>query len=132
MLFPIEKELSKTEMDLWKNHEKLLLQLGFQCEFQNETLYIHGVPVVLPENSIDACINSLLADLQDRDIDQGDVAHHLVRRLTQNASKDVVIRKPEEAQALIETLFQCEEHTLAPNGKKIMHTLLLTDIASNF
>jgi DNA mismatch repair protein MutL len=132
MLFPIEKELSKIEMDLWLSHEKLLKQLGFQFENQHETLLIHGVPTVLPENSIDNCVDSLLSDLQDRDVDQGDVAHHLVRRLTQNASKDSVIRHPEEAQKLIEALFQCEEHTLAPNGKKIMHTLLLTDIASNF
>lgn len=132
MLFPIEKELSKIEMDLWLSHEKLLKQLGFQCEHQHETLFIHGVPTVISENSIDSCVDSLLSDLQDRDIDQGDVAHHLVRRLTQNASKDAVIRHPEEAQKLIESLFQCEEHTLAPNGKKIMHTLLLTDISSNF
>jgi len=132
MLFPIEKELSKIEMDLWLSHEKLLKQLGFQCEYQHETLFIHGVPTVISENSIDSCVDSLLSDLQDRDIDQGDVAHHLVRRLTQNASKDAVIRHPEEAQKLIEALFQCEEHTLAPNGKKIMHTLLLTDITSNF
>jgi DNA mismatch repair protein MutL len=132
MLFPIEKELSKVEMDLWMSHEKLLKQLGFQCEYQLETLFIHGVPTVLPENSIDSCIDSLLSDLQDRDIDQGDVAHHLVRRLTQNASKDAVVRRPEEAQALVEALFQCDEHTVAPNGKKIMHTVLLTDIASNF
>jgi len=132
MLFPIEKELSKIEMDLWVSHEKLLKQLGFQCEYQHETLFIHGVPTVISENSIDSCVDSLLSDLQDRDIDQGDVAHHLVRRLTQNASKDAVIRHPEEAQKLIEALFQCEEHTLAPNGKKIMHTLLLTDITSNF
>jgi DNA mismatch repair protein MutL len=132
MLFPIEKELSKIEMDLWLSHEKLLKQLGFQFENQHETLLIHGVPTVLPENSIDNCVDSLLSDLQDRDVDQGDVAHHLVRRLTQNASKDAVIRHPEEAQKLIEALFQCEEHTLAPNGKKIMHTLLLTDISSNF
>ncbi|MEI8117102.1 MAG: DNA mismatch repair endonuclease MutL [Flavobacteriia bacterium] len=132
MLFPIEKELSKIEMDLWLSHEKLLKQLGFQCEYQHETLFIHGVPTIISENSIDNCVDSLLSDLQDRDIDQGDVAHHLVRRLTQNASKDAVIRHPEEAQKLIESLFQCEEHTLAPNGKKIMHTLLLTDITSNF
>jgi len=132
MLFPIEKELSRIEMDLWVSNEKLLKQLGFQCEYQHETLFIHGVPTVISENSIDSCVDSLLSDLQDRDIDQGDVAHHLVRRLTQNASKDAVIRHPEEAQKLIEALFQCEEHTLAPNGKKIMHTVLLTDIASNF
>lgn len=132
MLFPIEKELSKIEMDLWLSNERLLKQLGFQCEYQLETLYIHGVPTIISENSIDSCVDSLLSDLQDRDIDQGDVAHHLVRRLTQNASKDAVIRHPEEAQALVEALFQCEEHTMAPNGKKIMHTVLLTDIASNF
>lgn len=132
MLFPIEKELSKIEMDLWLSNEKLLKQLGFQFEYQLETLYIHGVPTIISENGIDSCVDSLLSDLQDRDIDQGDVAHHLVRRLTQNASKDAVIRHPEEAQALVEALFQCEEHTMAPNGKKIMHTVLLTDIASNF
>jgi DNA mismatch repair protein MutL len=51
MLFPIEKELSKIEMDLWLSHEKLLKQLGFQFENQHETLLIHGVPTVLPENS---------------------------------------------------------------------------------
>ena len=132
LLFPMEKEVSKMEMDLWLSHEKLLKQLGFHAEYDQETIFIHGVPTVLPENSVNDCIDSLLADLQDRDIDQGDVAHHLVRRLTQNASQETVIRQAEEAQALIEALFQCEEHTLAPNGKKIMHTVLLTDIASNF
>jgi DNA mismatch repair protein MutL len=132
LLFPIEKEVSANELDLWKMHGKLLNQLGFHSTIEADVLSIHGVPAVLPENAIDACIDSLLSDLQDRDIDQGDVAHHLVKRLTQNASKDAVIRRPEEAQALIESLFQCEEHALAPNGKKIMHTLSLTEIQANF
>ena len=132
LLFPIEKEVSANELDLWKMHGKLLNQLGFHSTMEADVLSIHGVPAVLPENAIDACIESLLSDLQDRDIDQGDVAHHLVKRLTQNASKDAVIRRPEEAQALIESLFQCEEHALAPNGKKIMHTLSLTEIQANF
>ena len=132
LLFPIEKQLSKIEGDLWLSHEKLMQQLGFHGTIEGEILSIHGVPMVLPENSIESCVDSLLAELQNRDIDQGDVAHILVRRLTQNASKDAVIRRTEEAQALIEALFQCEEHALAPNGKKILHTISLTDIALNF
>ncbi len=132
LLFPIEKQVSNVEIDLWSNHEKLLQQLGFHCTIDGTMLSIHGVPTVLPENSIDSCIDSLLADLQNRDIDQGDVAHYLVRRLTQNAAKDAQVRGTAEAQALIESLFQCEEHALAPNGKKVMHTVSLVDISSNF
>lgn len=132
LLFPIEKHVSNVEIDLWSNHEKLLQQLGFHCTMDGTMLSIHGVPSVLPENSIDSCIDSLLADLQNRDIDQGDVAHYLVRRLTQNAAKDAQVRGTAEAQALIESLFQCEEHALAPNGKKVMHTVSLVDISSNF
>jgi DNA mismatch repair protein MutL len=132
LLFPIEKHVSNIEIDLWSNHEKLLQQLGFHCSIDGTMLSIHGVPSVLPENSIDSCIDSLLADLQNRDIDQGDVAHYLVRRLTQNAAKDAQVRGSAEAQALIESLFQCEEHALAPNGKKVMHTVSLVDISSNF
>lgn len=132
LLFPIEKQVSNVEIDLWSNHEKLLQQLGFHCTIDGTMLSIHGVPSVLPENSIDSCIDSLLADLQNRDIDQGDVAHYLVRRLTQNAAKDAQVRGTAEAQALIESLFQCEEHALAPNGKKVMHTVSLVDISSNF
>jgi DNA mismatch repair protein MutL len=132
LLFPIEKHISNVEIDLWSNHEKLLQQLGFHCSIDGPMLSIHGVPSVLPENSIDSCIDSLLADLQNRDIDQGDVAHYLVRRLTQNAAKDAQVRGSAEAQALIESLFQCEEHALAPNGKKVMHTVSLVDISSNF
>lgn len=132
LLFPIEKRVSNVEIDLWSNHEKLMQQLGFHCTIDGTMLSIHGVPSVLPENSIDSCIDSLLADLQNRDIDQGDVAHYLVRRLTQNAAKDAQVRGSAEAQALIESLFQCEEHALAPNGKKVMHTVSLVDISSNF
>ncbi|MDP4636915.1 MAG: DNA mismatch repair endonuclease MutL [Crocinitomicaceae bacterium] len=132
LLFPIEKHVSNVEIDLWSNHEKLLQQLGFHCTINGTMLSIHGVPSVLPENSIDSCIDSLLADLQNRDIDQGDVAHYLVRRLTQNAAKDAQVRGTAEAQALVESLFQCEEHALAPNGKKVMHTVSLVDISSNF
>lgn len=132
LLFPLEKQVNSQELDLWKNHDKLLNQLGFQSSIVADVISIHGVPSVLPENTIDACIDSLLSELQNRDIDQGDVAHHLVKRLTQNASKDALVRRPEEAQALIESLFQCEEHALAPNGKKIMHTLSFTEIHSNF
>ena len=132
LLFPIEKHVSNVEIDLWSNHEKLLQQLGFHCNINGTMLSIHGVPSVLPENSIDSCIDSLLADLQNRDIDQGDVAHYLVRRLTQNAAKDAQVRGTAEAQALVESLFQCEEHALAPNGKKVMHTVSLVDISSNF
>lgn len=132
LLFPIEKQVSNVEIDLWSNHEKLLQQLGFHSTIDDTILSIHGVPSVLPENSIDSCIDSLLADLQNRDIDQGDVAHYLVRRLTQNAAKDTQVRGIAEAQALVESLFQCEEHALAPNGKKVMHTVSLVDISSNF
>jgi DNA mismatch repair protein MutL len=132
LLFPIEKQVSNVEIDLWSNHEKLLQQLGFHSTIDDTMLSIHGVPSVLPENSIDSCIDTLLADLQNRDIDQGDVAHYLVRRLTQNAAKDAQVRGSAEAQALIESLFQCEEHALAPNGKKVMHTVSLVDISSNF
>ena len=132
LLFPIEKQVSNVEIDLWSNHEKLLQQLGFHSTIDDTMLSIHGVPSVLPENSIDSCIDTLLADLQNRDIDQGDVAHYLVRRLTQNAAKDAQVRGSAEAQALIESLFQCGEHALAPNGKKVMHTISLVDISSNF
>lgn len=132
LLFPIEKHVSNIELDLWSNNEKLLQQLGFHCSIGSSLLSIHGVPSVLPESSIDGCIDALLADLQNRDIDQGDVAHYLVSRLTQNASKDANVRGTEEAQSLIESLFQCEEHAIAPNGKKIMHTISMTAISSNF
>lgn len=121
LLFPIEKELSSTEIELWNQNKELLQRIGFEGKTKNDQLFLAAVPSVLQEEGIHQCIDSILETLQHKDLDKSDITHNFVQSIAYNASqkKDLLSIK-ENVIELIDQLLKSEENQWTPNGKKII------------
>lgn len=133
LLFPYEKEISSGEQSVWKSHSVLLNRLGFESEIENGMLLLTAVPVVLEEEAINDCIDSILKNLAFTEIDKGEIAHILISNVAKNAGRTKKISgNKENVSYLTESLFQCEQHVYTPGGKLILKTIPLTEIHQLF
>ncbi len=133
LLFPYEKEVSNTEKNEWISNEKILSRLGFETNFQGNTMNITAVPSVLQEENINECLDTILENVSFRDIEKGDIAHLLINSIAHSSSqKKNLVMNNEAAEILIEDLFQCPEHMFTPNGKTIMKTISMEEITNKF
>ncbi|MDX2361199.1 MAG: DNA mismatch repair endonuclease MutL [Crocinitomicaceae bacterium] len=133
LLFPIEKEISKNELSIWENNASLLKQLGFEGTVSKGILSLTAVPSVLQEETISKSIDDLFATIAYQDIDKGAIAHSLIGSIATSASmKKLSLSNNEAVQALIDQLFQCENHVYSPRNKKIIETLSFEEIQQKF
>ncbi len=133
LLFPYEKEISSGEKSEWSNNSTMLSRLGFETDFQDKILLINAVPSVIQEENINDCIDSILENISFRDIEKGDIAHILINSISRAASQKKNIKlNNEAANQLVEELFQCPEHVYTPNGKTIIQTITLEELANKF
>ncbi len=133
LLFPIEKELSKNEISAWKDNQSMLQQLGFKGEINEGQLELSAVPSVLQDETIQTGLNHVIETIAHREIDKGDIAHELVHSIAKSASMcRMKLDSKEAIDALIERLFQCENHTFTPGNKKIIDTLNIDVIEQKF
>lgn len=133
LLFPIEKELSRTEKELWSENASLFKQLGFEGEINKGQLQLLAVPSVLEADTILPSIDDLFAKVAYIEIDKGDLAHHFIAAIAYGAGlKKLELNSKESIDDLIHRLFSCEEHVFSPSGKRIISTLGLTDLEQNF
>jgi len=133
LLFPFEKEISAAVKSEWSNHKTMLDRLGFETDFQENTLLINAVPSVVQEENINTCLDNIIENISYRDIEKGDVAHILITSIAKSAAlKKNVLLTNEVAVQLVEDLFQCTEHSYTPSGKKIIQTLSIEEIANKF
>jgi DNA mismatch repair protein MutL len=133
LLFPLEREILKHETSLWEENNTLLTQLGFKSEIDNGILKISAVPDVLQEETIAASIEEIFASFGYQQIDKGDIAHALIAAISVSASmRKTNLNTKESIQALIDKLFQCENHAYSPRNKKILETFSLDEIYQKF
>jgi DNA mismatch repair protein MutL len=133
LLFPYEKEISKGEESIWTSQMGLLQRLGFESTIADGMLLLTAVPAVLEEEAINECIDAILDNLAHSSIDKGDIAHILVANISKSIGKSKHLSDNKESVTnLVETLFQCADHSYTPNGKQIIKTILLTDIHQLF
>ena len=129
LLFPIEKEVSKSEKNTWLENQSILHQLGFQSSFNEDTLLINAVPSVLQEETISNSIDEIFSTIAYQEVEKGDLAHTLIGAIAKSASlKKLNLSTDEMIQSLIDQLFQCENHTYSPRNKKIIETISLEEI----
>jgi len=120
LLFPIEKEVSKSEKNTWLENRSILHQLGFQSSFNEDTLLINAVPSVLQEETISNSIDEIFSTIAYQEVERGDLAHTLIGAIAKSASlKKLNLSTDEMIQSLIDQLFQCENHTYSPRNKKL-------------
>ncbi|MBI1838523.1 MAG: DNA mismatch repair endonuclease MutL [Flavobacteriia bacterium] len=133
LLFPYEKEISANEKNHWNSNQTMLNRLGFSVDFEENNMLLKAVPSILQEESINDCIDSILDNISYREIEKGDIAHVLIQTIAASSSKKKnLITNKESIEALIDQLFNCSEHAFSPNGKKIMQTITLDEIANRF
>ena len=133
LLFPIEREISTNEKNLWEENKSILSQLGFDGNIEKNLLKINAVPSVLQEESISTSIDELFATIAYQEIDKGDIAHSMIFAIARSASmKKINLSTNESIQGLIDQLFQCENHAYSPSNKKIIETMSLDEIHQKF
>lgn len=133
LLFPLEKELSKQEARNWTENASVLRQLGFEGEISDDNLRVSAVPNILEEETLSRSIDRILETLNYKNIEKGELAHELVGSVARSAAlKKLELSNSEQIQALVDRLFQCENHAYSPSNKKIMDTLDMALIDKKF
>ena len=133
LLFPVEKEVSKTEEEIWNANYSLINRLGFEGSALNQELAITAVPSMLEIENLSACIDDMLTNLLDDQLEKGDLAHAMISAIAKNASNRLnLLPNKESVDHLINTLFQCPEHVYSPSGKTILQNLPLSEIQQLF
>lgn len=132
LLFPFEMKISKIEKDRWNDSQSLLTQLGFNFQFESELLFIHGIPGIISGDEIDRLVKDISETLLHREIEKGELAHSIISKIAKSASLVFSIKNEIEGKNVIDSLFQCEEHSFTPNGKTIMSTINMDEIAIKF
>ena len=129
LLFPIDKEISRKEEEVWKANENLLNRLGFTGTTNANLLSLHSVPVLLDSGSILNCLENILDQLTFKEIDKGEIAHAILLSIAKSSAQTkAMLKTNEEAIALTEQLFTCREHAFSPSGKKIIETILINEL----
>ena len=132
LLFPFEKKISKTEKDSWNDSKSLLKQLGFDFQIEHETLFINGIPEIISGDEIDSVVVEISETLLHRELQKGELAHGIISKIAKSAGFSTSIKNVIEGKNLIDSLFQCEEHAFTPNGKTIISTISMDEIALKF
>jgi DNA mismatch repair protein MutL len=136
-LFPQTVTLSPNDYELAKSLLDDIKSLGFEVrEFGKNTLVIEGIPVDLGSTNINetALFENLIEGFknsqQDLKLDKRDA---LAKSMARNSAikAGTVLSQPEMI-TLIEQLFACKTPNFSINGKTVVQTLPLIEIAQKF
>ena len=122
MLFPLQLDFSKHEMQLINDHKDILKAIGFQFQELNNQLKINGIPSEFQHDQIDQFFDQIIAeldqDLPETPFEKNDfIARTLAKPM---AIKNGFVLKDEEVTQLINDLLKCKESTRTPEGRNIM------------
>lgn len=105
--------------------------LGYDISaFGNNTVIVNGLPANLPPLDVREWLDELLAELHEatprlKEKRQNTIAASLAKTAAGYAAESL---GPEEAQALIDTLFACENPAICPLGKPVTHIIPLEEL----
>lgn len=135
LLFPLSLYYSVYEMELLKNLQNELVQMGFLFdEISNEKIVILGIPVSITESEVSIVLEDLLNDLQDDSPTDVDVLHdRIAKSLAQSlAVKTGTYLSDKEQENIVNSLFGCEDPQTSPFGKTTFITMKVEDIDKKF
>lgn len=135
-LFPQTVTLNPADFALVNDLLPDFLSLGFQIRnFGKNTLIIEGVPADIAEhNNLESVLEQLLEDFKNNvsqlKLNKRD---NLARTLAKNAALKIGTQlSSQEMNNMIDQLFACNMPNIAINGKQIVVTLTLTELAEKF
>jgi DNA mismatch repair protein MutL len=121
LIFPMEKVMSKQEQLAWNEHEKTLSRIGFNWSWADQELHIDGIPQILDESTVLSCVDKILEQLQMGTLDKGEIAHTVLSQIAFGGSMSFKLPTNQEAISdFIARLFEADEHTFSPSGKRII------------
>ncbi|MDF3026250.1 MAG: mismatch repair protein mutL [Fluviicola sp.] len=121
LIFPMEKQMTKQEQLAWNEHEKTLSRIGFNWSWAEQELHIDGIPQILDESTVLSCVDKILEQLQMGTLDKGEIAHTVLSQIAFGGSMSFKLQSNQEAISdFISRLFEADEHTFSPSGKRII------------
>lgn len=135
LLFPVLIELDKSDFSLVKEIYSKLEKLGFSIEeFGKESISINGIPPGMDEKKIKEIFISVLEDYKvsgQKNSDGG------LDKISSILASNMAIKSGQklhekEMESIIDQLFASEMPYSLPNGKPIVITISLEDLAKKF
>lgn len=135
LLFPLELFFSSNEIELIKELQPSLENLGFIFDaFSRESVVISGLPVTINESNVATVLDSLLASLQ-----AGMIADSFSQNdaIAQSMAKSLAVKTgsyltEKEQENLVHNLFACKEPTVSPFQKPTFVTMSVNDLDKKF
>jgi DNA mismatch repair protein MutL len=134
-LFPQSVTLQSSDFELLKELLPDIRALGFDIrEFGKNTVVVEGIPAELNNVAEHALLEHLLEGFKNNlAILKLDKRDNLARSLARNAAiKSGTKLSLEEMNLLIDQLFACQMPNLALNGKPVISTFTLNELAERF
>ena len=136
-LFPVSVYVGVENMCLFDEHAQMLSSLGFDiAPFGVDTVVVNGVPegYSAEAGKVQTMIGDLLLVLSEDcsalpEMMMANMASRLARLGAFNGDS---VKNPAEAQALIDTLFQCENPEYTSAGKKVVSIIPVDEIDKRF
>lgn len=134
-LFPQSVTLNGGDFELLRELLPDIRALGFDIrEFGKNTVVVEGIPADLGDVSEHALLEHLLEGFKNNlSILKLDKRDSLARSLARNAATKIGVRLSlEEMNLLIDQLFACQMPNIALNGKAIISTFTMAELAERF
>lgn len=134
-LFPQSVTLNSADFELLRELLPDIRALGFDIrEFGRNTVVVEGIPADITNASENELLEQLLEGFKNNlAILKLDKRDNLARSLARNAAlKTGVKLSMEEMNQLVDQLFACQMPNLALNGKPVISTFTLNELAERF
>ncbi len=129
LMFPYEYNLQSTQKLEWENNASTLKRLGFNWDWQNNTLVLSSVPSMLEVEYVTHCLDGIIEKITHEELDKGELVHELILSLSAAATNHrSKMLSEEEMNYLIDRLFQSEQHQYSPSGKRILNTISIEEL----
>ena len=135
LLFPLEIQFSKTDIEIITEMKDDLESIGFLFdEISLEKIIVKGVPTTILESETTLILENLLDDVKNEvpetSFSQIDIlAKSLAKSLAIKTGTKLAVK---EQEAIVNKLFICKQPDRSPYGKKTFVTITLNEIDNKF
>ncbi|GMN09351.1 DNA mismatch repair endonuclease MutL [Croceitalea sp. MTPC9] len=134
LLFPLDFQFGKKELEVLSSMEESLINLGFVLNITNEAVKVTGIPSIITESGIGIVLEELILNFSEGYESEGfSQAELMAKTLSKSlAVKTGHILEQDSQIALVNDLFGCKEPNLSPFHKKTFVTLAADEIDKKF
>ena len=134
LLFPENLEIEKSEIALWTEILPELEKIGFDLNLDEEQLEIIAVPIAAGLKNPKKLLEEIALEYhRSEQLSEGGIEEMIkLSAASALARKGGELLTTEEMNYVIDTLFASSSPQIAPNGKKIIETITLEEIAKRF